>query len=130
MPYWVLEVKQPLVVCKYYLVSMLRWLRWSLCLFQQKAQDSLTLKRHNFKTEIETPHTALLPHLWFLSCKKKFENSMIFAWVGATPKLATLILRSPQHLIMCLSLKCLDMVNNNVSKVLLTCTLILSIYIV
>ena len=32
---------------------------------------------------IEKPHTVLLPNVWFLSCNKKFYNSMISAWVGA-----------------------------------------------
>ena len=32
---------------------------------------------------IEKPHKVLLPDLWFLSCNKKFENSMISAWVEA-----------------------------------------------
>ena len=32
---------------------------------------------------IEKPHTVLLPDLWFLSCNKKFWNSMISARVGA-----------------------------------------------
>ena len=31
---------------------------------------------------IEKPHTVLLPDLWFLSCNKKFQNSIISAWVG------------------------------------------------
>ena len=36
---------------------------------------------------IEKPHTVLLPDIWFLSCNKKFENSMISAWVKAPQKL-------------------------------------------
>ena len=32
---------------------------------------------------IEKPHAVLLPDLRLLSCNKKFENSMISAWVGA-----------------------------------------------
>ena len=32
---------------------------------------------------IEKPHAVLHPHLWFLSCYKKFKNVMISAWVGA-----------------------------------------------
>ena len=32
---------------------------------------------------IEKQHKFLLPHLWFLSCNKKFQNS---AWVGAPQK--------------------------------------------
>ena len=36
---------------------------------------------------IAKPHTVLLPDLWFLSCDKKFENGMVFAWVGASQKL-------------------------------------------
>ena len=32
---------------------------------------------------IEKPHTVLFPDAWFLSCNKKFKNSMISAWVGA-----------------------------------------------
>ena len=35
----------------------------------------------------EKPHTVLLPDLWFLSCNKKFENSMISKGVGALPKI-------------------------------------------
>ena len=31
---------------------------------------------------IKKPHTVLLPVLWFLSCNKKFYNSMKSAWVG------------------------------------------------
>ena len=30
----------------------------------------------------EKPQKCLLPGLWFLSCNKKFQNSMISAWVG------------------------------------------------
>ena len=30
---------------------------------------------------------SLLPDLWFLSCKRKSENSMISKWVGASQKL-------------------------------------------
>ena len=33
---------------------------------------------------IEKPHTVLLPDVWFLSCNKKFGNSMISGWVGWT----------------------------------------------
>ena len=36
---------------------------------------------------IEEPNTVLLPDLWFLSCNKKFENSMISTSVGAPHKL-------------------------------------------
>ena len=46
-------------------------------------------KKHllSFKIKmIEKPHTVLLPDLWFLSYNKKFENSMISAWVGAPQK--------------------------------------------
>ena len=39
---------------------------------------------------IEKPRMVLSPHLWFLSCNKKFENSMISAWVGAPQKLTWL----------------------------------------
>ena len=35
---------------------------------------------------IEKLHTVLLPDLWFLSCKKKFWNSVTSAWVGALQK--------------------------------------------
>ena len=51
--------------------------------------DSLTLKRHNsFQIEVvEKPHTVLLPDFWFLSCDKKFWNSMISRWVGAPQNL-------------------------------------------
>ena len=46
--------------------------------------DFKTWKRIPFKIKIiEKPHIILLPDLWFLSCNKKFQNSMIFAWVGA-----------------------------------------------
>ena len=47
--------------------------------------NKMTLKRHNsFKIKrIEKPHIVLLPDLWFLSCNKKFQNSMISAWVRA-----------------------------------------------
>ena len=50
-----------------------------------KSIGSLTLKRDNSiqNKNIEKPHTVLLPDLWFLSCNKKFENSMISAWAGA-----------------------------------------------
>ena len=52
----------------------------------------LTLWLYNFLIPfkikiIEKPHTVLLPQLWFLSCNKKFWNSMISAWVGAPQKL-------------------------------------------
>ena len=41
-----------------------------------------------FKLKIrEKPHIVLLPDLWFLYCHKKFENSIISAWVGASQKL-------------------------------------------
>ena len=33
--------------------------------------------QYNRKTIIEKSRTVLLPDLWFLSCNKKFENSMI-----------------------------------------------------
>ena len=41
----------------------------------------------SFKIEmIEKPHTVLPVDMWFLSCNKKFENLMIFIWVGASQK--------------------------------------------
>ena len=41
-----------------------------------------------FKTEmIEKPHTISLLELGLSSCNKKFQNSMITAWVGASKKL-------------------------------------------
>ena len=48
-----------------------------------KSMDSLTLNVIiTFKIKImENPHTVLLPHLRFLSCKKKFQNSVVSAWV-------------------------------------------------
>ena len=51
--------------------------------------DSLNLHGHNsFNIKItRKPHTVLLPDLWFLSCKEKFENWMKSAWVGASQKL-------------------------------------------
>ena len=41
---------------------------------------------HSKLKKIEKLHTALLPDLWFLSCNKKFQNSVISAWVGAPQK--------------------------------------------
>ena len=35
----------------------------------------------------EKTRTVLLPNLWFLSYNKKFQNSMISAWVGVPQKL-------------------------------------------
>ena len=58
--------------------------------FSTKIMDSLTLKRHNSfqnKNNRKTTHILLSDH-WFLGCNKKFENSMISAWVGAPLKLA------------------------------------------
>ena len=51
-------------------------------------QKVLTLWLYNiiipFKIKvIEKPLTVLLLDLWFLSCKKKFEKSVISEWVGA-----------------------------------------------
>ena len=40
-----------------------------------------------FKIQIGKPHTVLLPDLWFFNYNKKFENSMISAWIGAPQKL-------------------------------------------
>ena len=50
--------------------------------------ESLNFKRHNsLKIKIiEKPHTVFLPDIWFLSCKKNFENSIKSAWVGAPQK--------------------------------------------
>ena len=51
-------------------------------------KESLTLNRHNYfqKKNTEKSYTVLLPDLWFLSCNKKFENSVKSAWVGAPQK--------------------------------------------
>ena len=65
----------------------------SLYFCSAKCMDSLTLKRNSFKTipfkiKIkEKPHTVLLRDLWFLSCNKKFWNSVTATWVGAPQKL-------------------------------------------
>ena len=41
-----------------------------------------------FKVKIlQKPQTVLVTDLWFLSCNKEFENSVISAWVGAPQKL-------------------------------------------
>ena len=55
-------------------------------------QSAWTLWLSNFITPfkikiIEKPHIVLLPDVWFLSCNKKFFNSMISTWVGAPQKL-------------------------------------------
>ena len=61
----------------------------SLYFCSTKWMDFLTLNIIiPFKIKIiENSRTVLLPHLWFLSCIKKFYNSMIPAWVGALQKL-------------------------------------------
>ena len=41
---------------------------------------------------VENPLTLLLPDLWLLSCKKKFWNSMISAWVRVLQKLTWTII--------------------------------------
>ena len=61
-----------------------------VCIFVQ--QKAWTLWLENviipIKTKIiENSHTVLLSDLWFLSCNKKFENTVITAWVGALQKL-------------------------------------------
>ena len=52
--------------------------------------NSLTLKRHssfqNYNNN-KAMHSFAPRPLWFLSCDKKFEISIISAWVGATEKL-------------------------------------------
>ena len=54
----------------------------------RKSTDLLTLKPHyTFQNKIEKLRTVWFPDIWFLSCNKKFENSMISAWVGAPQKL-------------------------------------------
>ena len=63
------------------------WL--SLYFYSTKSMAYLTLKRSiPFKIKIiGKPHILLLPDLWLLSFNKKFQNSAISAWVGATQKL-------------------------------------------
>ena len=39
------------------------------------------------KWKYQKSYTVFLPDLWFFSCNKKFENSMILAWVGAPQKI-------------------------------------------
>ena len=59
-------------------------------IFVQQNAWTLWLKNViiSFKIKIiEKPHTVLLPDFWFLSCNKKFSNSVISAWVGALQKL-------------------------------------------
>ena len=53
-----------------------------------KSVECLILKYHNpFKNENnrKTAH-SLLPDVWFLSYNKKFENSLVPAWVGTPQK--------------------------------------------
>ena len=58
---------------------------WTLWLSNVK---KFKILKFNFKIKkIEKPHTFLLSGLWLLSCNKKFENSVISAWVGAPEKL-------------------------------------------
>ena len=48
------------------------------------------LKHHNSfqkQNNRNGTHKILLPELWFSSCNKMLENSMIYAWVGAPKKL-------------------------------------------
>ena len=54
--------------------------------FSTKRMDSLNLIPFKIK-KVKKPHTVLLPDLWFLSCNKKFKNSVISAWFGALQKL-------------------------------------------
>ena len=59
-------------------------------IFVREKTGSLTLKRCNsFKIENnrKATHTHFLLDLWFLTFNKKFENSVISAWVGAPQKL-------------------------------------------
>ena len=55
-------------------------------------QKAWTLRLSNiiipFKIKIiEMPHTALLPDFWFLSCNKKFENSVISCMNWSSPQI-------------------------------------------
>ena len=59
-------------------------------IFVQQNPWTLLLKNAiiTFKIRIiEKPQTVLLLVIWFLSCNKKFENSMIPVWVGAPQKM-------------------------------------------
>ena len=59
--------------------------------FQKKDMDSLTPKRRNsFQKQNNgkvTGHTFFCSQIWFLSCSKTFENSLISVWAGALQKL-------------------------------------------
>ena len=60
----------------------------TLYFYSTKSMDSLTLKRYNSFQNKNNRKAVLLPDLWFLSCNRKFENSMISTWVGAPKKKA------------------------------------------
>ena len=55
-----------------------------------KSMECLTLKCHNhFSNQSNRKAThSLLPDVWFLSCNKKFENSLASTWVGTPQMLA------------------------------------------
>ena len=58
--------------------------------FSKRSIDSLTLKCLNSlqsKNNKKATHGFAPTSLWFLSCKKKFENPIISVWVGALQKL-------------------------------------------
>ena len=66
-----------LVLIKTYIFVQFK--AWTLSLWNVKIP---------FKIKVtEKLPTVLLPDLWFLSCNKNFENSMISVWVGAPQKL-------------------------------------------
>ena len=55
---------------------------------QQKAWTRLFWNIGTFKIKIiEQPHAVLSPDVWFLSCEKKFKNSMGSTWLGGPQKL-------------------------------------------
>ena len=92
-----------LLICGSYMCWSTRFVSLKLCVgFSVFDSDSFLLKfiflfnkMHGLKNVIipfkikviEKLHTVLLPDLWFLSCNKKFENSMMSTWVGAPQKL-------------------------------------------
>ena len=92
------------LICDSYMCWSTRFVSLKLCVgFSVFDSDSFLLKfiflfnkMHGLKNVIipfkikviEKLHTVLLPDLWFLSCNKKFENSMISAWVKAPQKLS------------------------------------------
>ena len=55
----------------------------TLYFYSTKSMDSLTLKRYNSFQNKNNRKAVLLPDFWFLTCNRKFENSMISTWVGA-----------------------------------------------